>query len=101
MCCAQLAAQLLGCMRHLRHLHLTISYVPALPQLEHLLHLELRAIKFESVQARTPVGNVLCANCICLPMLGEGNRLAAHAGRSMVFSSEVGLPIWTGHPRCT
>ena len=49
---AQLAARLLARMARLRHLHLAISYVPSLPQLARLLHLELRAIKFDGVQAR-------------------------------------------------
>ena len=63
---AQLAARLLARMGRLRHLHLAISYVPSLPQLAHLLHLELRAIKFDDVQARAASPSFSCLHaCQC------------------------------------
>lgn len=63
----ELAGHLLARMRGLRALHLCISYVPALPSLIGLTHLELHAVVFSGVQACTasPV-TVLCAGAVCI-----------------------------------
>ena len=47
----ELAGHLLARMRGLRALHLCISYVPVLPSLIGLTHLELHAVVFSGVQA--------------------------------------------------
>ena len=62
----ELAGHLLARMRGLRALHLCISYVPELPSLIRLTHLELHAVVFNGVQVRAdtlhlrPSGTVAC-----------------------------------------
>ena len=62
----ELAGHLLARMRGLRALHLCISYVPALPSLIGLTHLELHAVVFSGVQVCAHTLNAMSVFCDCV-----------------------------------